>query len=91
VTLNKLREKILADNDIKAMFLKHFPQLSFEQAVEDTIIDLYEYAIEKDYDVLSLSLKGAELFFSTVLSNIDSDDDEELEQEQKEGDNYGKA
>jgi hypothetical protein len=90
VTLNKLREKILADNDIKAMFLKHFPQLSFEQAVEDTLIDLYEYAIEKDYDVLSLSLKGAELFFSAVLSNIDSDD-EELEEEQKEDDSYGKA
>ena len=89
VTLSELREKVLADDDIKAMFLKHFPQLSFEEAVDNTIMDLYEYAIEKDYNVLNLSLKGAELFFSTILSSIDGD--EELEEEQKEGDNYGKA
>ena len=53
MTLSELREKVLADDDIKAMFLKHFPQLSFEEAVDNTIMDLYEYAIEKDYNVLN--------------------------------------
>jgi hypothetical protein len=50
-----------------------------------------EYALEKDYDVLNLSLKGAELFFSSVLSDLE-DDGEELEETLKgENKNYGKA
>lgn len=91
VTLRELREKVLEDEDIKAMFLKHFPELDFEETVNATIVDLMEYAIEKDYDVLNLSLKGADLFFSNVLSNFEDDEDEELEEEVKEDDNYGKA
>lgn len=91
VTLRELREKVLEDEDIKAMFLKHFPELDFEETVNATIVELMEYAIEKDYDVLNLSLKGADLFFSNVLSNFEDDEDEELEEEVKEDDNYGKA
>ena len=53
-TLNKLREKVLADNDIRSMFLKNYPQLDFEEAVDRTLADLMEYAVEKDYDVLAL-------------------------------------
>lgn len=91
VTLKELRNKVLIDEDIKNMFLKNFPELDFEETVDDTLADLMEYALEKDYDVLSLSLKGAELFFSSVLSNLE-DDGEELEENTKGDDkNYGKA
>lgn len=91
VTLKELRNKVLLDEDIKNMFLKNFPELDFEETVDTTLADLMEYALEKDYDVLNLSLKGAELFFSSVLSNLE-DDSEELEENPK-GDekNYGKA
>lgn len=93
VTLKELRDKVLADEDIKKMFLKNFPKLNFEEAVEITLTDLMEYALEKDYDVLSLSLKGADLFFSSVLSNLEDEEDEkEFEDISKEsGDKYGKA
>ena len=91
VTLKELRNKVLLDEDIKNMFLKNFPELDFEEAVDSTLVELMEYALEKDYDVLSLSLKGAELFFSSVLSNLE-DDSEELEESPKGDDkNYGKA
>lgn len=91
VTLKELRNKVLIDEDIKNMFLKNFPELDFEETVDDTLADLMEYALEKDYDVLSLSLKGAELFFSSVLSNLE-DDGQELEENTKGDDkNYGKA
>lgn len=93
VTLKELRDKVLIDEDIKQIFLKNFPELNFEEAIDETLADLMEYAIEKDYDVLSLSLKGADLFFSSVLSNIeDEEDEEELEDTPKEnGEKYGKA
>ncbi len=91
VTLKELRDKVLLDEDIKTMFLKHFPNLDFEEVVNLTLAELMEYALEKDYDVLNLSLKGAELFFSSVLSNLE-DDGEELEETLKgENKNYGKA
>ena len=88
-TLRELREKIIQDKEIRSMFLKHYPDLDYEEAVDRTIADLMQYALEKDYDVLSLSLKGAELFFATVLSNLEEDDEEY--QEEKDEDNYGKA
>ena len=91
VTLKELRDKVLLDEDIKNMFLKNFPELDFEETVDSTLVELMEYALEKDYDVLSLSLKGAELFFSSVLSNLE-DDSEELEENPKgDSNNYGKA
>ena len=65
VTLKELRERVLEDEDIKAMFLKHFPELDYEEVVNETIADLMEYALEKDYDVLNLSLKGADLFLES--------------------------
>ena len=91
VTLKELRERVLEDEDIKAMFLKHFPELDYEEVVNETIADLMEYALEKDYDVLNLSLKGAELFFSTMLDNLEDDEDELEEIQEEEDDNYGKA
>ena len=92
-TLNKLREKVLADNDIRSMFLKNYPQLDFEEAVDRTLADLMEYAVEKDYDVLVLSLQGAKLFFGSVLSDLaEAADDEEIEEKIKgDGESYGKA
>lgn len=89
VTLRELRDKIVKDEDIKSMFTKHYPDLDYEEAVDRTIADLMEYALEKDYDVLSLSLKGAELFFSTVLSNLEEEDEEY--QEEGDEEKYGKA
>jgi hypothetical protein len=90
VTLKELREMVLEDSDIKEMFLKHYPELDFEEAVDRTLSDLYDYAIQKNYNVLELSLKGAELFFSSVLSNLD-EDDEELEIDEGDKNEYGKA
>jgi len=92
-TLSKLREKVLADNDIRSMFLKNYPQLDFEEAVDRTLADLMEYAVEKNYDVLSLSLQGAKLFFGSVLSDlVEAAEDEEIEEETKGDDEgYGKA
>lgn len=91
LTLRELRERVLEDEDIKGMFLKHFPDLDYEEVVNETIADLMEYALEKDYDVLNLSLKGAELFFSTMLDNLEDDEDEEEEIQEEEDENYGKA
>jgi hypothetical protein len=90
LTLKELREMVLQDEDIKNIFSKNYPNLDFEEAVERTLADLYEYAIQKDYNVLELSLKGAELFFSNVLSNLDEDDEHE-EIEKGDDDYYGQA
>jgi hypothetical protein len=76
VTLNKLKDKMLEDEDMKSMFSKHFPDLNYEIVVDKTIAQMYEYAIGKDYDILDLSLDGVKAFFESVFSE-DEDEDEE--------------
>jgi hypothetical protein len=92
--LKELRVRVIEDEDIKKMFLSNFPELDFEETVDRTLADLLEYAVEKDYDVLNLSLQGVKLFFSSVLSNLDeSDESDEKDVYETKGDsdNYGKA
>jgi hypothetical protein len=76
VTLSKLKEKMFEDEDIRSMFSKNFPNLSYEIIVDKTITQMYEYAVGKDYDVLDLSLDGVKAFFESVFSE-DEDEDEE--------------
>jgi hypothetical protein len=76
VTLSKLKEKMFEDEDIRSMFSKNFPDLSYEIIVDKTITQMYEYAVSKDYDVLDLSLDGVKAFFESVFSE-DEDEDEE--------------
>jgi hypothetical protein len=93
LTLKQLREKVLADDDVRNMFLKNYPDLDFEEAVDRTLLDLMEYAVEKDYDVLTLSLQGAKLFFGSVLSDLaEASNEEDIDEEVKGDDKgYGKA
>jgi predicted RNA-binding protein with PUA domain len=84
VTLNKLKEKILEDDNMKEMFSTHFPELDYEVIVEKTIAQMYEYAVDKDYDILDLSLQGVRAFFESVF-NSDEEDDE------NDNNKYGKA
>lgn len=86
VTLEKLKEKMLEDPDMKAMFSKHFPDLDFEKIVNQTIKQMHDYAINKDYDVLDLSLDGVRAFFDSVFKAVDEDEEDE-----DDGENYGKA
>jgi hypothetical protein len=83
VTLSKLKQKMLEDQDMKDMFSKHFPDLDYENVVEKTIAQMYDYAVDKDYDILDLSLDGVKAFFDSVF---DIEDEEENEDE-----GYGKA
>ena len=76
VTLSRLKEKMFEDEDIRSMFSKNFPDLSYEIIVDKTITQMYEYAVGKDYDVLDLSLDGVKAFFESVFSE-DEDEDEE--------------
>jgi len=83
VTLNKLKEKMLKDQDIKELFLTHFPKLDYENIVEKTIAQMYDYAVDKDYDVIDLSLDGVKAFFDSVFEVED--------EEENEDEGYGKA
>ena len=76
VTLSKLKDKMFEDEDMRSMFSKHFPDLNYEIVVDKTITQMYEYAVDKDYDVLDLSLDGVKAFFESVFSE-DEDEDEE--------------
>jgi tRNA splicing endonuclease len=84
--LKELRQRVLDDEQIKDMFNDNFPELSFEEEVDNTLADLEEYTIEKDFDILTLSLQGVKLFFSSVF-----DKDEDENKEEKEVKDYGKA
>jgi len=77
-TLKELREKVLNDEDIKGLFNKNHPTLDFEEHVDDTLAQLEEYAIEKDYNVLDLSMRGVVLFFSSILGRDEDEEDEEI-------------
>jgi hypothetical protein len=88
-TLNKLKEDVLKDKDIRKLFEQTFPGLEFEDYVDDTIKELYNYAVEKDYDILDLSLEGVKMFFITALDeDFGWADDKVIEDVEEE---YGKA
>jgi hypothetical protein len=84
LTLSKLKDKMLEDEDMKSMFSKHFPELDYDSVVERTIAQMYDYAVSKDYDVLDLSLDGVRAFFESVFDT----DEQEYEDEDK---GYGDA
>ena len=84
LTLKELRKSVLEDEDIKTIFLSHYPELDFEENLDETLAQLEEYALDNDYDILQLSLEGIKLFFSSVL-------DEEIEDPEPDTSNYGKA
>jgi hypothetical protein len=77
LTLSKLKDKMLEDEDMKSMFSKHFPQLDYESIVEKTVVQMYDYAVDKDYDILDLSLDGVRAFFESVFDSDEEDSDEE--------------
>jgi len=85
LTLNKLKEKMLEDKNMKEMFLNHFTELDYEFIVEKTIAEMYEYTVDKDYDIFDLSLQGVRVFFESVFLSHEEDEIE------NEDDNYGKA
>jgi hypothetical protein len=84
LTLSKLKDKMLEDEDMKSMFSKHFPELNYESVVEKTVVQMYNYAVDKEYHVLDLSLDGVRAFFESVL-----DIDEQQDQDEDKG--YGDA
>jgi hypothetical protein len=84
LTLSKLKDKMLEDEDMKSMFSKHFPELNYESVVEKTVVQMYNYAVDKEYDVLDLSLDGVRAFFESVF-----DTDEQQDQHEDKG--YGDA
>ena len=84
LTLSKLKDKMLEDEDMKSMFSKHFPELDYDSVVEKTVAQMYDYAVGKNYDVLDLSLDGVRAFFESVF---DTDD----QQDQDEDKGYGDA
>jgi hypothetical protein len=84
LTLSKLKDKMLEDEDMKSMFSKHFPELNYENVVEKTVVQMYNYAVDKEYDVLDLSLDGVRAFFESVF-----DTDEQQDQDEDKG--YGDA
>jgi hypothetical protein len=77
MTLNKLKEKMLKDESLIEMFSQHFPSLDYEEHVENTIKQMYVYAVDKDYDVVDLSLQGVRVFFESVFTNDDEDEEDE--------------
>jgi hypothetical protein len=83
-TLKQLRKKVLEDEDIKNLFYKHFPDLDFEENLDETLKDLEEYAIESDYDILMLSLEGIKIFFDSLFEDEEDTVDNSDEK-------YGKA
>jgi hypothetical protein len=77
LTLSKLKDKMLEDEDIKSMFSKHFPELDYDSVVERTVAQMYDYAVSKDYDVLDLSLDGVRAFFESVFDTDEQEDEDE--------------
>jgi hypothetical protein len=77
LTLSKLKDKMLEDEDMKSMFSKHFPELDYDSVVERTIAQMYDYAVSKDYDVLDLSLDGVRAFFESVFDTDEQEDEDE--------------
>jgi hypothetical protein len=76
---------MLEDKNMKEMFLNHFTELDYEFIVEKTIAEMYEYTVDKDYDIFDLSLQGVRVFFESVFLSHEEDEIE------NEDDNYGKA
>ena len=77
LTLSKLKDKMLEDEDMKSMFSKHFPEVDYENAVDKTVAQMYDYAVSKDYDVLDLSLDGVRAFFESVFDTDEQEDEDE--------------
>jgi hypothetical protein len=77
LTLSKLKEKMLEDSAMREMFSTNFPDLDYEEHVENTIAQMYSYAVEKDYDIVELSLQGVRVFFESVFTNDDEDEEDE--------------
>jgi hypothetical protein len=77
LTLSKLKDKMLEDEDMKSMFSKHFPELDYDSVVERTIAQMYDYAVSKDYDILDLSLDGVRAFFESVFDTDEQEDEDE--------------
>jgi hypothetical protein len=100
-TLDILRTKLLEDTDIREMYESNFSHISYEDIVTITIVELYEFAVEKDMTPQELSVQGVKLFFANVLQDAEDDDgatindhivteEDEEESLEEEGD-YGKA
>jgi hypothetical protein len=81
-TLKELRTRVLDDENIKNMFLETYPDLDFEEALDETILEMKEYAEENNLDILSFSLEGLILFFETLIESEDEDSGDDY---------YGKA
>ena len=95
-TLDNLRTKLLEDEDIRKMFETNFSHISYEDIITITIVELYEFAVEKDLTPQELSIQGLKLFFANVLEDVEDDDGEMIEQHletesEEEDDNYGEA
>ena len=92
--LDNLQAKLLQDEDIREMFERNFPDLNYEDALTITLVELYEFALEKDLTPQELSIQGVKLFFANVLSDAEDDDGELIENHLdmiEEDDDYGKA
>lgn len=92
--LDNLKTKLLQDEDIREMFETNFPDLNYEDALTITLVELYEFALEKDLTPQELSIQGVKLFFANVLSDAEDDDGELIEDHLnivEEDDGYGEA
>jgi hypothetical protein len=73
------------------MFERNFPDINFEDAVNGTINELLEYAVNNNFSVEDLSIKGVQLFFKNVLDVTEEDDGEIIEEVLDDEEEYGKA
>ena len=69
-TLKELRKSVLEDKDIKKMFLSHYPELDFEENLDETLAQLEEFALDNDYDILQLSLEGIKLLVAFLMKKF---------------------
>jgi hypothetical protein len=93
-TLDNLRTKLLEDEVIREMYESNFSHMSYEDAVTITIVELYEFAIEKDLTPQELSVQGVKLFFANVLSDAEDDDGATINDHivtEEDDEDYGKA
>jgi hypothetical protein len=91
--LDNLYDSLLEDKDIREMFERNFPDLSYEDTLTITLAELYELAMLKSLSPQELSIQGVKLFFANVLTEAEEDNSDLVEEltTSKEDDGYGEA
>lgn len=91
LTLKELRGKLIMDSDIRKMFQDNFPDLDYEEHIDQVVQEMLEFSVENNLTEKLLSLKGVDTFFTNLLYQIEDQEAEELTDIETEGKYYGKA